>query len=240
MPPDFPKKLSAPLLVHPAERWVESDTRILVVGQETNGWGAGTESDKSIDSPPVFSLDKFLEVGNSIDVLLRGYLQFEFALNTPYYGSPFWRAFREFRTQFDRSVDGIESSVLWTNIFRMNIDGVKGSKSGSVYNNTTWDEFYKVQELNRHILSKEIEILKPEAIVFFTGPNYDIELEAEFQGVSFQRFGDREVRTVALLEHEDFSDAVALRAYHPNYLQMSGQWAVIDEIKSYIANNISN
>lgn len=194
------------------------------------GWEVDTDVAASVGANPIGNFSDFLVQGNSIDALMANYGDFAFAVGTKHYQSPFWRAYRQIRKVLDTSVDGIEASVLWTNIFRMDFKG------GSVWANSTRDEFSAIQKCGRGLLSKEIRILQPDFMVFFTGPNYNSELEQEFIGLSYTKINTHDVSRSAWLSHPVFHEAKVVRTYHPRYLQTSKQWKVLDKIVQTIKN----
>lgn len=219
LPRHLAKRLSAPLLIYPTKRWVEADKKVLVIGQETFGWGANSTRRGVFNS----FLD-FQAYEDSIDALLRNYEQFNFAFGTKYYGSPFWSAYRQIRRAVDDGdVDGIKTSVLWTNLFKVDFEEGSVLKAGT-------RQRYLIQSAFRGRLTTEIRILKPDALVFFTGPNYNFELESEFEGLSLKRFNEHDVSRSALLKHSSFGNALAIRTYHPRYLRTNRQWSVVDKI----------
>jgi hypothetical protein len=42
-----------------------------------------------------------------------------------------------------------------------------------------------IRSAQRNLLRDEIAILQPGSVVFLTGPSYDFDLKAEFEGVGF-------------------------------------------------------
>ena len=56
--------------------------------------------------------------------LLERYKQFEFARHNPTNrAGAFWKAYRKIRGAIDSTIDGFETSVLWTNLWRMDYEG---------------------------------------------------------------------------------------------------------------------
>ena len=212
IPIELQSRLSAPLLLHPTNRWKESDKRVLIVGQEGEGWGVGGDHDVSPEWPLIYSFEDFLRENDSVIALMSGYKDWEFALPRPKtYGSPFWQAYRRIRKNFDENVDGTETAVLWNNLFPMSLD------DGSVYHKSTDEEWETIQRETKGKLSAEIKILQPNAVVFFTGPYYDSMLINEFEGVELRQFDGYEKRQAAWLNHPSLP-STSLRTYHPNHL----------------------
>ena len=212
------RDLTSPLLLSVTERWQASKERVLVVGQETMGWGFD----------PIHNWCDFKENSNVIHTLTNGYRSFEFARSNPTnHRSPFWSAYRQFRAALGDEQDGFDTSVLWTNLFRMSITGCSVIKEGTPL------EVEQLCEASRGILQAELRILKPTAVVFFTGPNYDRAMDAIFPGIERQTFGDFDKRVLAELSHPDLP-VKAWRTYHPAYMRRSGQWEIIDAISEQL------
>lgn len=212
-------RMSPPLLMAPQRRWFSSDKKILVVGQETLGW---KQPDINIES-----FNDFVKTENSVNLLQEAYVKFCFAKKHKNRTSPFWRAYREIREAFEvSSSGGIDTNVLWTNLYKVSNNG------RSWYGKNNRDDRKVVEKVLREVLSREISILKPTGIIFFTGPKYDRYLKESIQGqVTLSKLDDRyPARQLARLCIEDLPIHVC-RTYHPNYLQRSGKWEWIGLIK---------
>lgn len=200
-------RMSPPLLLMPSNKWFYAKERILVVGQETLGWKK--------DKLGISSFSDFKKATDSVAVMQSAYVTFCFSeCNKRHRNSPFWRAYQKLRASFDTSVDGIESNVLWTNLYRCSNAGK------SWYGNTNAHDRQLVEQALDRFLLREIELLAPTGIVFFTGPRYDGYLKASLNGEILaspvdERFTTRELAKVCINRHP----APAFRTYHPNYLQ---------------------
>ncbi len=77
------------------------------------------------------------------------------------------------------------------------------------------DHKFSVEKFN--ILSKEIEIAKPDIVIFFSGPNYDDKIKCQFIGELNFKPLDPEIptRILARIEHP-ILPFHAYRTYHPN------------------------
>jgi len=82
------------------------------------------------------------------------------------------------------------------------------------------------------LLSQEIAITNPEAVVFFTGPHYDARLKSSFPNVEYKALS----HTLARLNHYELPIS-SFKAYHPNYLRRSRQWNVLDDVVELIRND---
>ncbi len=226
---DLPVRLSAPLCLYVPERWKNTENRVLIVGQETLGWDFRDGLYYEWPYEPIANWRDFERVPESVTAMIHGYKVFEFSRHEPkHYHSPFWRAYRQFREALGEQKDGLETSVLWTNLFRMSLDG------GSVIEGTP-EEIRQIREASRAVLCAELGILKPTAVVFFTGPNYDETLNSLFPGIRVSSFNGRDPRNTAQISHPDLP-SMAWRTYHPKHLSFSQQWSVIDEIIGRLCN----
>jgi len=119
---------------------------------------------------------------------------------------------------------------LWTNLYKVNVNG-------SVVRNCRQAEIKKIRTTQQGLLSHEIDVLKPDVVVFFTGPRYDSTIRTEFEHVEFRPFENPRfpLSTLALLRGRGLP-VKTLRSYHPEYLQRSRQWGVISMIAEWATN----
>lgn len=76
---------------------------------------------------------------------------------------------------------------------------------------------------NNYIFRKEVEILKPDAIVFVTGPNYDYILENTFLGLKKVHVNEEDdEREICFFKHRDLPEK-SIRVYHPSYIYRQGE-----------------
>ena len=122
---------------------------------------------------------------------------------------------------------GADTAVLWTSLFRMALDGRSVIKNGTV------EEIQLLREASRDILLAEIVALKPTAILFFTGPDYNEHLYAIFPGCEHLELAEYDPTRTSLLQHPMFPHPT-LRTYHPGYLSR-GHWHIVDLIGSIVA-----
>jgi len=227
IPHQLSERLSPPLLLYPTERWKNAPVKVLIVGQETLGWDFEAGSYFDWPYPSICSFTDFLGVQNSVDALIYGYKAFEFSRYQPLnYRSPFWRAYRQIRRNFDDEVDGFKTAVLWTNLFRMSLDG------GSVIKGGTAEEIKCICQATQGLLRSEIEILKPDVTLFFTGPDYNETLYSEFLDMQLHDFNGYDISRTAWIEHPALP-AISLRSYHPGYLNR-GHWELVDKIEQEV------
>ncbi|CAJ7237864.1 Uncharacterised protein [Burkholderia pseudomallei] len=224
IPETLTSRLSCPLLLKIPEGWYESDKRVLVVGQETLGWGFRQGEYYAWPHPDLLAFTDFVAAQDSVLALVDGYAAFEYARHQPdNYRSPFWQAYRQIRQAVGNQPDGLDTSVLWTNLFRMALDETSVVKRG------TLEETKVLQSVSASVLQREIEILNPSAVVFYTGPDYDGSLLGTFEGAMLTVLDGYSKRELAAVAHPALP-AKSYRSYHPGYQNRSGKWGITDWI----------
>lgn len=222
--PNPDKTVSAPLCMYITNKWINSEERVLVVGQETLEWEFKKSGTYDWLCNDIINWSDFISYSESVEAMTYAYKDFCFSEHHPInHRAPFFRAYRQIRESVGDNPDGIETSVLWTNIFKMSLDG------GSVVRNGTQDEICEIREASRNVLYSELEALQPTAVIFFTGPLYDDSLISLFPEVEFSPFCAYEKRNAATLSHKNLPTK-SWRTCHPGYLQRSKQWGIIDSI----------
>jgi hypothetical protein len=192
--------MSNPLLAAVPHEYESSNKRLLVVGQETHGWGFW---DKGLPPNP----DQAVE-------LLRGaYCLFQ---RGRHHNSAFFRAAARLQGAINPASDPF--GFMWLNLFHCD-QGL-----------TTPQEPTAESLRQASLLRREIEILKPDAVIFFTGPNYDYTLKHE------KYFPKAEIKPRSKWWAEVIAPEVlpnkAARSYHPNYPHFKPH---IDEVLGEIA-----
>jgi hypothetical protein len=132
--------------------------------------------------------------------------------------SPFWRGAHELAGLVNPN--GPERAFLWSNLVKVDQDGVRPSP--------------EIENLISQfgMVPREIEIAQPDAVVFFTGPNYDERLIATLPEIQFEFQTDYVARLVhPVLPRSSF------RTYHPKALQMQSAWRAIADIATLIHND---
>ena len=71
------------------------------------------------------------------------------------------------------------------------------------------------------LLEREIAILAPDVVVFFTGPSYNGLLAATFPEAMLEAGSLSRAKPVSRVIHPALP-AKTFRTYHPNYLQRAG------------------
>jgi len=187
----FEQKPTNPLLIYLNEKeYLNADIKVMIFGQETNDWG------KNFNGQLVETLEIYDEFYNT------GY-----AINN--YGGHFWNGYNRFINLLKKNYKDKKICTVWNNI-------VKIGASGRDQNHPK-DYIYDVEIKNFLIIEKEINVLKPDIILFLTGPNYDSNIKNHFHDVQFMecdsKFSTRQISELKIQNSKN-----VFRTYHPNYL----------------------
>jgi len=131
--------------------------------------------------------------------LMKCYRDFHLAeayLPTPFWGAA-WQLFRRLNPA------GPNYGFLWTNLIKVDQDRRRPDR--------------RIRELvatGFRVLAEEVNITKPDVIVFLTGPNYDYSIRLAFPGVAFHPVNDLPERLLAKLD-KPADCRHAYRIYHP-------------------------
>lgn len=187
--------LSAPLLIKVPESYFTQAKKLMIVGQQTQGWDL-----------------------KNIQDLLRNYEEFNFGES--YYSTPFWNVIRKIE-----SILGVDTfSIVWSNLNRCDFQRERPDED---------------LELELHecfpVLREEVEILEPDILLFFSGPDFDQHIYRSFPGCQLSPVPGFEERELARMEHRA-CPYHAYRTYHPKYLRMSGlESKVLEFVKAISA-----
>lgn len=140
---------------------------------------------------------------DSIRRILDEYSEFNMGRS---YRSLFWNYVHDMHKAFNPDNNGF----MWNNVIKFGGSGI-GAPSMKVQN-------AEIQHFN--VMRAEIDILKPHVIVFFSGPNYDGDIERRLGSVRYEKCSDLNERQLAVVK-SDGLDCLALRTYHPKYLNFN-------------------
>lgn len=206
----YTDKPTTPLLLQVGneESYKKADIRIMFFGQETNGW---------------------YEEDDEMEGILQAYNNF---FNSHYcfkYGGQFWNGVSRFLHLFKKEVPDQEISFLWNNVVKIGRSEGRGLPPPYVYD---------MEHKYFPVISKELKILKPDLVLFLSGPNYDHIIE--------QSLGKTEKKTVQsfsqrqLVKIKTADLPLSYRTYHPNYLWRNGIDdyfnAIINDFKTSLKN----
>jgi hypothetical protein len=207
-------RTTSPLFLKSHEGYENAETKIMIFGKETNGWGENQH--ETLEEIRQKYVDFFINEDGSN----------EYCRRHRRYHSHFWIGIKEIINLLNEKNAGKKIGSLWNNIVKMGYS-VKGFP----------DKFYKpiVKPYLNNLITKEIEILKPDYIIFLTGPGYDWVLN--------DVFGTPERKTVEGFSNRQLCEIIipnvkrAFRTYHPNYF--SYEKHIESKIKDRIFNKIT-
>jgi hypothetical protein len=139
------------------------------------------------------------------------------------YRSPFWDATRE----LVRLLGGSASvGLAWSNLYPCDQRKRRPDKS------------LRRPLLDLRLLPQEVAVLKPDAVIFFTGPRYHDALTSLFPDARLAEAGAPPGQWVQRVAHVQLP-AASFRTYHPAYLRRKRQGAVIDTLAALITQGIA-
>jgi hypothetical protein len=242
---DINKKAAWPLFIKSNGGYEQADIKLLVFGQETGGWPAG-------GNPPPYSSNI------TIEDVLKKYDDF-FNLKKCYGWEDylgFWTGIEKFIETFKNKIFELNNKInvdyLWNNIVKMGL-----------YNNGTGYQrfpspFYEkiIKQYLNNIIPREVEILKPDYIIFFYGNNYNEEkpfyerkengsFDYPYDDVLDDIFGKPKRSDISKFFQNQLCEIIipnvkkSFKTYHPRYLLIKNYFdkyisKIITEITVYI------
>lgn len=191
-------KIAFPLFLKSVEKYEHSKTKIMIFGQETNSWYGTYGKDTSAE-----------HIMNCYEEFLTDGL--------PYHKGFFCKGVREFMKLWENNT-GKEVGYLWNNIVKIGYADKNAGKAGFPR------KFYEdiVKPNMNGIIVEEIKILKPDYIVFLTGPRYYHIVNDVFgtpKRELVRGFKANELCEIIIPNEKIPSVKRAFRTYHPGYLQ---------------------
>jgi hypothetical protein len=191
---DDPVTPTNPLLLYVdnEEAWQRADLRVMVFGQETNDWENEYHPDKTIERL-CGVYDRFFNKGECWS-----------------YGGHFWNGLSRLKKTLDEKLPSRQVQYLWNNIIKV----------GKAYESGRPPEcIYGQERLHFGVIPEEVNILRPNVLLFFTGPNYDDAIRNSFGEVGYAPVPPFDARQLARLSVPAAPTAdFAFRTYHPGYL----------------------
>lgn len=185
--------LAGPFLMFPNSDYYLQPNRLLIVGQETNGWS--------------YHIDDF-------EKQMQHYADFNVGIE--YFASPFWNITRKVETALNNKL----YSCAWTNLNKFDLDS--GRPHG---------EYEAAISKLDDILLSEINVLKPDFCLFYTGPAFDYRLKSIFSEIEFIEITGFTLRQFCKLKHPDLPEN-SYRSHHPKSLRLR---YLEDDFIDYIA-----
>lgn len=179
-----------PLLlnVNNEEVYKSADLRIMIFGQETNGWHEEACDDE-------------------IRMLCKAYNEY-FNFEECYSkGRPFWNGFTRFFDLFRYKYPSINVVAVWNNVVKI------GKRQGMGFPPAN---IYQIEREYFNVINEEIKILHPEILLFLSGPYYDHVIKSVFGNLRYEPISPFKERQLARVYMDGVDHAY--RTYHPNYL----------------------
>ncbi|GIP52919.1 hypothetical protein [Paenibacillus vini] len=219
------EQLSNPFLVKALPVYKKAKRKVLFVGQETNGW-----------DPFKLTLDTFkhrdeeVRRENAVDFLQWMYEDLRH--HRKYDHTPFWKGMRRLYQAISPG-EG-DDGFLHTELVRFDYA-----------NKRPPHEIENLLQQEYNVLPMEIYALKPEVVVFFTGPDYDDRLRETFHRVgglgkplSFEPVKDFKVNVLSRVVHSNLPYHT-YRTYHPNYSLHYNEYTVFKPIEDTLSELIN-
>jgi hypothetical protein len=204
---DKDEKATNPLLLKVNDEYAKADYKVMIFGQETNNW--------------LGDIDEGIFCNRMKDVIDL-YDEFYLTENCFSYGGQFWNGFSRFRELLNEKKKKEKVGYMWNNVVKI------GSRTKG-FPSQIYEPFIK-NSFNKIIID-ELNILKPDLILFLSGPYYDevlTDIFDEFEKNSIKGFTERQMCKINI----KYGNA-SFRTYHPNYL-----WR--NDINSYYESILKN
>ncbi len=199
-----------PMLIDLPIDYTTADKKVMIFGQETNDWGG-----KFPDPGGVFSL-------------MEEYREFCIKGSNWNYGGHYWNGVHKFKKAIEKAYSrkGEKTSFIYNNIIKIGKAWDRGTPSELILK---WSSHWF------SVVKKEVELLGPNVVLFFTGPNYDIFISRAFGDFECEKISKRPVRRLARLVSPVLPKDT-FRTYHPHYLWTDSFYDYLEDIMEAIDN----
>lgn len=188
-----------PQLIRVPDDYEQSKLRVVYFGQETNGWEGPFSESKGVQS--------------------LQHVYHDFVNLKPFaYGGQYWNAVKSFQNEFWQLEP--KSRFAANNVIKIGRAWDKGAPPPSVIE---WQSHWF------DVIREEMALLKPDVVLFFSGPFYDSHIERIFPGALFQSLTSRSSRELARVSADGLPNC-AFRTYHPNYGYRNDFYPIQNEI----------
>lgn len=182
------EELSAPLLISISAAYLAAPVRIMFVGKETNGWWG--------------KLGAYYAAENALTSLMQRYQKQMGESKWP--GRFFQMLSRAARELAGAKVD----AIAWTNLMRTDWEQGRG------YSRNSKEFSSALTEMSQKMLRYEVELLKPDVIIFACGASYDSVIKAMFPN---------RLNSVAIVERAlwqfNIGEILCFRSQHPQAIR---------------------
>lgn len=184
-----------------------ANIRIMFFGQETNSWGNTIKGhwENSLKLYETF---------------------FDETMNHHKYNGSFWPSMRKFKRELTAKAPNTTIKFVWNNIYKI------GNQNRN--QNRPTDEIRTIENKYFDVINEEVNILKPNVLLFFTGPNYESQLKKKF-GKFLEIPLSKDISKSMLGRIELSNNILAYRTYHPRHLR---QKKIFDEYINLIIEDI--
>lgn len=201
-------KAANPLLIQVGQAYIDSEIKVMIVGQETDGW------------------HHVLNEGNiSVERLMNGYSDYFNQASKDGKGRgrrAFWnrKNYRFFEEQLSKYFRGKSVSFIWNNI----------SKIGNENRGKPHKLIRQLEREHFNIFASEFAILNPDIVIFTTGSSRDSYIVHHFgSSVSFLPklsllngcLSEETLNLIAEVKLPKFPSVKAIRIEHPNRRTLS-------------------
>ena len=185
---------ACPFLIKVDDQYEKSDIKVMIVGQETDGWAGNFSANEK-----------------SIDDLMHKYYDYKRDMHRPFWNK---RNFSFFEDELIKHFSEKSVSFLWNNI----------SKIGKIGTGKPGSEIKELERGYFNVLCEEFNILGPDLVIFTTGSRdsyikHHFGGNSKFiPKLCFEDSGPLEgtKKVIAEVELEKFPEICAVRVQHPN------------------------
>lgn len=161
-----------------------------------------------------------VELGDDpVDALMRHYAAFD--LGRGQAGAPFWDACHELHAALNPN--GPPRAFVWSSLVKVDAGG---DRSGPALEDPL---------VRLGLPRRELELLRPDAVVFFTGPRYDPLLAETFPGLVHEPAG---LPFVSRLVHPALPGP-SFRCYDPAFLHHRGSSVVLGRLRDVLIETVA-
>ena len=190
---EFEIKPTNPLLLSHKnpKEFYDSDIKIMILGQENNDWEG--------------------EFGNDYESLLKtcaDFYQGEYYEHLGYFKNHYNLIVDLFKDKFKDKKIGF----FWSNVIKIGKAYDKGLPPKYILD---------VLKTDFNVLQDEINIIKPDVIIFISGPDYDDYIKDQLLNISLEPVDGYGIREFAQMEIPNIK--YAFRTYHPRKMNFLGK-----------------
>jgi hypothetical protein len=186
------RQLSGPFLLHVPENYFKAPVRIMFVGQETAGWVGKLHGTFQHADPVKPSLDRYAK-----------------QLRMQKWESAF---FKKYRLMEQRLGHGARGTILWNNLFKMDVDRGPHKSRNALGFSAHLDAF------SEKLFRYEVALLQPDVMIFACGPAHDKVIKQFFPSYS-----TTEIVEPRSLWHFTIGATRCYRTWHPRTIKYSGK-----------------